>query len=320
MNKMKTAVNPAITTLLNTIADKMKELNHPPLDILTPEQSRIYYKIARGYFTPINVDKVWVNDTYITSSEGHEIPLRIYTPEGEGPFPVLIYFHGGGWVFGDLDSSDNVCRYFARHSSSVIVSAGYRHAPEHKYPAAFHDAIESVKWTFENVQKLNGDSNRIAVGGESSGGNLASAASIYFREDEHFGLSAQFLITPVMDYRFDTLSYRENHQYNLTIEKMKWFWNHYLSDAAQGAEVFVSPLRTPSVLGLPKTLLVTAEFDPLREEGLTYGQRLQEVGVPVNLLHYEDLVHSFINMIGTVEAAREALQEMTAALREILHT
>jgi acetyl esterase len=320
MTKIQAAVNPAITTLLKAIADKMKELNHPPLDTLTPEQSRMYYKVARGYFTHTNVDKVSVSDTYFTSAEGHEIPLRIYTPEGEGPFPVLVYFHGGGWVFGDLDSSDNVCRYFARHSSTVIVSAGYRLAPEHKYPAAFHDAIESVKWTFENVQTLNGDSDRVAVGGESSGGNLAAAASIYFREDERFLLKAQLLITPVMDYRFDTLSYRENHQYNLTNEKMIWFWSHYLSDASQGAEVSVSPLRTPSVLGLPKTLLVTAGFDPLREEGLAFGRRLKEVGAPVSVLHFEELVHSFINMIGTVEASKEALQEMTAALREILHT
>ncbi|WP_336866851.1 alpha/beta hydrolase [Peribacillus frigoritolerans] len=316
---VKTAINPQVTKLLNSISKKMIELNHPPLDVLTPKQSREFYQIARSYFTPIPVNGVTIENTSITSAMRQEVPVRIYTPFGEGPFPVLVYFHGGGWVFGDLDSSDNVCRYFSSKAGIVVVSVGYCLAPEHKYPAAFLDAVESVKWTFQNVEKLNGDSTRIAVGGESSGGNLAAAAAIFFKGDEEFKLSHQFLITPVMDYNFDTLSYKANYKFNLTTEKMKWFWAHYLNDSSEGSEIFVSPLKVPCAKHLPRTLLVTAELDPLRDEGLTFGKRLKEAGVNVELLHYEDLVHSFINMIGTVDGAKQALEEMTIKLRELLH-
>ncbi len=315
---VKTAVNSQIMKLLKSISEKMIELNHPSLDVLTPEQSREFYQIAREYFTPIPVNDVAIEDTSITSTMGHELPVRIYTPFGEGPFPVLVYFHGGGWVFGDLDSSDNVCRYFSSEAGIVVVSVGYRLAPEHKYPAAFLDAVESVKWTFQNVKKLNGDSMRIAVGGESSGGNLAAAAAIFFKGDKECKLSRQFLITPVMDYSFDTLSYKANFKFNLTTEKMKWFWSHYLNDPAEGSEISVSPLKVPCAEHLPGTLLVTAEFDPLRDEGLAFGKRLKKAGVNVELLHYDDLVHSFINMIGTVDGAKQALEEMTMKLRELM--
>jgi acetyl esterase len=318
--KVKAPLNPQVSELLHTISEKMKELNHPPLDILTPEQSREYYKSAREFFTTISIDDLVVEDTFIPSSEGHDIPVRIYTPSGEGPYPVLIYSHGGGWVFGDLDSADNLCRYFSKHAGIVVVSVGYRLAPEHKYPSAFLDVIESIKWTFRNGERLKGDVTKIAVGGESSGGNLAAAAAIYFRGSEEYKLSLQVLITPVMDYNFDTLSYRENHTYNLTNEKMKWFWQHYLNDPSEGSDVYVSPLRVHSMEGLPETLLVTAEFDPLREEGLAFGDRLEKAGINVELLHYQDMVHSFINMIGTVDEAKRALDEMTLKLKCMLYT
>ncbi|WP_201714124.1 alpha/beta hydrolase [Rossellomorea arthrocnemi] len=318
--KVKTSLNHQIGELLHTISKKMKELNHPPLDILTPVQSREYYTIAREFFIPIPVEGIEVEDTFIPSEEGHSIPVRIYSPSGQGPFPVLIYAHGGGWVFGDLDSSDNLCRYFARHASITVVSIGYRLAPEYKYPAAFHDVIEAITWSFRNMFRLKGDETRVAVGGESSGGNLAAAASIYFSGSEDYQLSLQFLITPVLDYNFDTLSYRENHQYNLTNEKMRWFWGHYLNDPYEGSEVYVSPLRLSTCEKLPDTFLITAEFDPLREEGIAYVARLKKAGITVEHLHYEDMVHSFVNMIGSVEEARRALKEMTGKLKDLLHT
>lgn len=321
-NKMKVtaAPNPQIVELLHTISEKMRELSHPPLNILTPLQSREYYKIAREFFIAIPVDGVEVKEEFILSGEGHDIPIRVYTPSGQGPFPVLIYCHGGGWVFGDLDSSDNLCRYFSRHASIIVVSIGYRLAPEHKYPSAFQDVIESVKWTFRNHERLNGDLKRIAIGGESSGGNLAAAASLYFRDSENYHLSLQFLITPVLDNNFNTRSYRENHQYNLTNEKMRWFWGHYLTDSREGSEVYVSPLKAPSLKKMPDTLLITAEFDPLREEAIEFGDRLRTAGVDVEYLHYEDMVHSFINMTGTVESARRAIEEMTGKLHNMMYT
>lgn len=319
MINVRAAVDPQIVALLHSISKKMMELNHPPLDLLTPEQSRYYYQIAREFFTTVQMDGVTIENTYIKATLKHEIPIRIYTPDGEGPFPILVYFHGGGWVFGDLDSSDHVCRYFSKEAGIVVVSVAYRLAPEHKYPAAFLDAIDSVRWAFQHVKKLNGDSTRILVGGESSGGNLAAATAIYYREDEEFKLSHQFLITPVLDYNFDTLSYRANYQFNLTTEKMKWFWGQYLKDPTQGREIFASPLQVSFTKGLPETLLVTADFDPLREEGLSFVDRLREDEVKVEHLHFENMVHSFINMIGTSDEARKALIEITKKLREMLY-
>ncbi|NMH69014.1 alpha/beta hydrolase [Bacillus sp. RO3] len=318
--KVKKAVNPQVSDLLQKISEKMIELKHPPLSILTPKQSREYYKKAREFFTFISIDDIMVEDTFVPSEEGHTIPVRIYTPNGKGPYPVLIYSHGGGWVFGDLDSADNLCRYFSKHANMIVVSVGYRLAPEHKYPSAFKDVIEAIKWTFANGERLNGDIKRIAVGGESSGGNLAAAASIYFRDSDEYKLSLQVLITPVMDYNFDTLSYRENFTYNLTNEKMKWFWGHYLNDPSEGSEVYASPLKVDSMAGLPDTLLVTAELDPLREEGFTFGKRLEESSIHVEMLHYEDLVHSFINMTGTVDEAKHALDDITQKLKAMITT
>ncbi|MGP4070075.1 alpha/beta hydrolase [Halobacillus sp. B29] len=312
-------VDAQVVHLLETIGAKMVELEHPPLDQLTPEQSRDYYQVARSYFTELPVDGVTVEENCFQGRDGHDLPVRIYKPEGTGPFPVLVYFHGGGWVFGDLDSSDNVCRYLSKHAQTIVVSVGYRLAPEHTYPAAFHDAIDAVRWISRQLEEWNGDLSRLAVGGESSGGNLAAAAAIYFRDTEELELSCQFLITPVLDYNFDTQSYQANYQYNLTNEKMKWFFNHYLNDPADGGEVYVSPLRLQNLKKLPQTLLVTAEFDPLREEGFAYGKRLEDFGVEVDLYHYEDLVHSFINMIGVVDRSHQALDETTRKLKEILY-
>ncbi|MED1864369.1 alpha/beta hydrolase [Fictibacillus nanhaiensis] len=314
MITIENVVNPQVTMLLDSIAGKMAELKHPPLDKLSPEQSRTFYKIARTYFQPLHVDGVKITNSVIPSSHGHNIPIRIYTPSNVGPFSVLVYFHGGGWVFGDLDSCDNVCRYISLHANVIVISVGYRLAPEHKYPAAFLDAVEAVKWTYQHVESLNGDVSKIGIGGESSGGNLAAATAMYFRDEENIELSYQFLITPVLNYCFDTPSYQANYVYNLTTEKMKWFWGHYLQKPQDGLEIYASPLRSQNFDLLPKTLLVTAEFDPLRDEGSLYAECLTKAGVRVEHLHYNDLVHSFINMIGNGDRAKQALVEISSKL------
>ncbi|WP_347861507.1 alpha/beta hydrolase [Salimicrobium sp. PL1-032A] len=316
---MSRTVDEQVLALLAEIGAKMKDLGHPPLDQLTPEESRWYYRVAREYFTGVDVDGVTAEDTFFYGRDGHDIPVRIYEPEGEGPFPVLVYFHGGGWVFGDIDSADNVCRRFAGEAQAVIVSVGYRLAPEHKYPAAFHDAVDAVAWTFRNLGEWNGDHDRVAIGGESSGGNLAAAAASYFLEHGDTGIAAQLLITPVLNYDFRSASYQADYQYNLTNEKMKWFFGHYLNDASEGEDIYVSPLRKRNLEELPRTLLVTAHFDPLREEGHSYARRLKASGVQVDHLHYEDLVHSFMNMTGVVARAEEAFDETTRYLKNLLH-
>ncbi|MGV2622486.1 alpha/beta hydrolase [Halobacillus sp. ACCC02827] len=312
-------VDPQVLDLLNSIGARMKELEHPSLDRLSPGESREYYQVAREFFTALPVVGASVEETSFVNRSGNEIPVRIYTPENEGPHPALVYFHGGGWVFGDIDSADNVCRYLSSRAQVVVVSVGYRLAPEHPYPAAFHDAVDGVEWMTAEASRWHVDPERIAVGGESSGGNLAAAVSLYFKDRADIEITYQFLITPVLDYRFDTSSYQAGYAYNLTKEKMEWFFGHYLKEEEDGGEVFVSPLRALDVTGLPPLLLVTAAYDPLRDEGFSYAERLKEAGGVVRHLHYDDLVHSFINMIGRVDRAREALEEMTEVLQTVLH-
>ncbi|MYL18938.1 alpha/beta hydrolase fold domain-containing protein [Halobacillus litoralis] len=307
-------VNEQVSALLHKISSRMKELHHPPLDVLTPRQSREYYKIARTYFPEIPVQGVETTDASIRASQGHSIPVRIYTPSGRGNLPVLVYFHGGGWVFGDIDSADSACRYLASHSEIIVVSVGYRLAPEHKFPAAYEDALESVL----EVRRQWPDAP-LYVGGESSGGNLAAAVSGYYKGSREVSIQGQLLITPVLNYDFSTDSYQENFRYNLTTEKMKWFFNHYLNNEEEGGKVEVSPLRREDKQGLPETVLVTAHFDPLREEAAAYHRQLQEAGVRAERLHFEDLVHSFINMAGTVDRAEQALADTAASLKTMVH-
>ncbi|MYL39430.1 alpha/beta hydrolase [Halobacillus litoralis] len=307
-------VNEQVSALLHKISSKMKELHHPPLDVLTPRQSREYYKIARTYFPEIPVHGVETRDDSIRASQGHSIPVRIYTPSGRGNLPVLVYFHGGGWVFGDIDSADSACRYLAVHSEIIVVSVGYRLAPEHKFPAAYEDALESVLEARRQWPEVP-----LYVGGESSGGNLAAAVSGYYKGSRDVSIQGQLLITPVLNYDFSTDSYLENFRYNLTTEKMKWFFNHYLNNEEEGGKVEVSPLRMEDKQGLPETVLVTAHFDPLREEAAAYHRQLQEAGVRAERLHFEDLVHSFINMAGTVDRAEQALADTAASLKTMVH-
>ncbi|MBX0356897.1 alpha/beta hydrolase [Halobacillus sp. Nhm2S1] len=312
-------VDVQVLQLLESVGNKMRELAHPPLAELTPAQSRDYYQVARGFFKDVPVTGVSVIHSSFTGRDGHEVPIRVYTPYEMGPFPVLVYFHGGGWVFGDLSSSENVCKYFSSYAQTVVVSVDYRLAPEHKYPAAFNDAVDAIQWVAQKAWVWKGDPSLLSIGGESSGGNLAAASALYFMDDEEIEISHQFLITPVLDYKFDTASYKANYTYNLTNEKMKWFFRHYLKKEEDGQGVFVSPLRARNMATLPPTLMVTAEYDPLREEAFAYTERLQASGVSVNHLHFGDLVHSFINMAGVVDRSAEALEKMTRTLKDMLY-
>ncbi|EIT84230.1 esterase/lipase [Fictibacillus macauensis ZFHKF-1] len=305
-----------ITELLANISEVMKQHEHPPLEQLTVQESRHFYDLARTFYTPLSIDGITVLEETLQSPLGHTLPIRVYRPQGDGPFPVLLYFHGGGWVFGDLDSAENVCQFMAQEANAIVVSATYRQAPEHKYPAAFLDSIAAVSWTFENSARFQGDPTKITIGGESSGGNLAASAALYYQNHGTYRLHSQLLITPVTHYHFETSSYQANYRYNLTSEKMKWFWQHYLEDEKDGQTVFASPLLATSVDHLPATLLVTVEGDPLRDEGIAYGKKLEAAGVAVTHLHYAHLVHSFVAMIGTQAAAKQALQQIVQTWRE----
>jgi acetyl esterase len=249
---------------------------------------------------------------------GAEIPLRIYTPEGAGPFPVLVYFHGGGWVIGSLDTHEGVCRQLAKRSGAVVVSVDYRLAPEHKFPAAPEDCYAATLWVAENAAKIGADGRRLAVGGDSAGGNLAAVVSLMARDRAKPTIAFQLLIYPVTDHSYETASYRDNADgYLLTKDSMVWFWNHYLKGAGDGAQPYASPLRARDLEGLPPAMVVTTEFDPLRDEGEAYAERLRQAGVPVKLKRYDGLIHGFFMMTGFFPQALQAVDEAAAEIRAL---
>lgn len=256
-----------------------------------------------------------VEDREIPGPEGN-IPIRIYTPEGDGPFPIVVYFHGGGWVLSSIETHDSICRTLTNVATCIVVSVNYRLAPEHKFPAAVEDGYAATSWVAENAASINGDSTRIAVGGDSAGSNIAAVVALMARDKDGPHLVYQLLVYPIMDYLPDTPSYEENAEgYYLTKADMLWFWNHYLSSETQGKHPYASPLQAASLKSLPPAFVITAEFDPLRDEGEMYAARLREAGVPVIVKHYNGMIHGFFNMAGVLDQGKKARIDAGLALR-----
>jgi len=246
-----------------------------------------------------------------------EIPVRIYQPHGAGVKPVLVYLHGGGWVIGSLDSYDATCRELAEGAGCVVVSVDYRLAPEHRYPAAPEDCHAAVRWVAANAASLGADPKRLAVGGDSAGGNLSAVVSQMARDKGGPAIHFQLLIYPVTDADFTRRSYVDNADgYLLTTAAMHWFWDHYLPAKSQRAEPYASPLRAADLSGLPPAWVCTAEFDPLRDEGEAYAQRLQQAGVSTTLTRFDGLIHGFISMGVAAPNAQAAVDEAVAALKK----
>ncbi len=256
-----------------------------------------------------------VDDRAIGGPHG-PIPLRIYVPPGPQPLPVLVFYHGGGWVTGDLDSSDFQCRLLARWADCLIVHVNYRHAPEHPFPAALDDAYAGASWVEEHASTIGADANNIAVGGDSAGGNLAASVALLARERGSPRLVFQYLAYPVVDATMSLPSYRENATgYGLTRETMAWYWDQYVPDLAERTNHLASPLQASALGDLPAALVMTAEFDPLRDEGEAYAQRLEQSGVSVELKRYGGLVHGFLGQTAEVDAAKLAMADLAQALR-----
>jgi acetyl esterase len=246
------------------------------------------------------------------------MPTRIYMPYGTGPFPVLVYLHGGGWVIGDLEAYDATCRALTNAAGCLVVAMEYRLAPEHKFPAAPEDCYAATCWVAANAAAIGGDPRRIAVGGDSAGGNLAAVVAQMARDRGGPALVYQLLVYPVTNYGYDTASYEENAEgYLLTRNAMVWFWNHYLRSAADGNNPLASPLRASDLRDLPPAMVLTAEFDPLRDEGEAYAMRLQEAGVPVTLKRYTGTIHGFFSLDAVLDQGKQAMADAAAALRTI---
>ncbi|MGC5364864.1 alpha/beta hydrolase [Streptomyces sp. DT24] len=256
-----------------------------------------------------------VRDTTIPGPAG-DLPVRIYRPAGEGPLPVLVYFFGGGWSLGSLDTSDAICRQLANAAGCLTIAVGYRLAPEHRFPAAPQDCLAGVRWASANAGRLGGDATRLTVGGDSAGGNLAAAVTLMARDASGPDILAQVLVYPNTDHFADTPSRRENTDPLLFNEKsVQWYWDNYLAAPEDGGDPLASPLRAPDHSGLPPALVITAEYDPLRDEGEQYARRLRDSGVPVVLTRYKGVAHGFFAMAGTLDAGRRAIEQAAAYLR-----
>ena len=246
-----------------------------------------------------------------------EVPVRIYSPAA-GLLPALLWFHGGGWAFGSLDSADFVCRGIANRAGCRVISVGYRLAPEAKFPAAVDDCFAITKWIADHAADLQVDADRIAVGGDSSGGNLAAVVAQLARDHRGPSLAFQALVYPITDHSFDTRSYRDyGDGYFLTRDAMVWLWNHYLEKAADGNSPLASPLRATTLAGLPPAIVITAEFDPLRDEADAYAARLRADDVSVELVRYESQIHGFFGN-AMIDDGISALDRVGAALQTAL--
>ena len=304
------ALHPAAKLIL----EQMEVSGAPAMSTLTPEEARISTDISMLAGVPEEVAKV--EETLIPGPAG-EIPVRIYTPEGQGPFPALVYYHGGGWVIGNLDVVDVPCRQLANRTGCIVISVDYRLAPEHPFPAPAEDAYAAVEWVAENGDSICVDSSRIAVAGDSAGGNLAAVVCLMAKDKEGPKISYQILFYPVTEHSYDTISYHENAEgYFLTKDSMVWFWNHYLQEES-GEHPYASPLRAKDVSGLPPALVVTAEYDPLRDEGEAYAKKLFDAGVGVTLKRYEGLIHGFVWMSGVLPQGLEAIELAAEELQGI---
>ena len=295
------------------VMEQLAALGFPPPHTVSPEQARLN---ARARPRAVGPEVAKVEQRRIPGP-GPEIPVRIYTPTGAGPFPILAWFHGGGWVIGDLDSADPTARHLAVGAGCVVVSVDYRLAPETKFPGAADDCYAVTQWAATHASQINGDPDRIAVGGDSAGGNLAAAVSLMARDRRGPSLAFQLLVYPVTHCHYTTNSYQSYAEgYMLTRDSMKWYWDHYLQDAADASNPYAAPLVTKDLSGLPPALVLTAECDPLCDEGAAYARRLKEAGVPTTYSSYDGMIHGFFGMPAVLDKGKQAVAEASAALKK----
>jgi len=307
-------VDAEIAAFLKQAADS----GAPPLESLPVPQAR---EFIRSLFAPPGAARTEVKrvEDRKIDVNGTSLPIRIYTPAGEGPLPVLVYLHGGGWVIGDVEGYDPVCRDLCKGAGVVVVSVDYRLAPEHKFPTPVEDCYAATKWVAANAALIGGDSTRVAVGGDSAGGNLSAAVALMARDRGGPSLKFQLLVYPVTDHNLNTGSYRANGEgYLLTKAGMDWFWNHYIGKPGDDANPYMSPLRAANLSNLPPALVITAEFDPLRDEGAAYAEKLKGAGNKIAYTDYKGAIHGFFSLGYMFKLGRDVMAEACAALRTAL--
>lgn len=296
------------------LLDQMAEAEAPPLTEMPIEAARAMFRVAQ----PTRPDIV-VGNVIERTIEGRNgsIPIRVYVPNGSGPFPITMMFHGGGWVIGDLETVDAQSRQVCNQVGCIVVAVDYRLAPEHRFPAAAEDCYDATVWTHENASQLDADATRLAVAGDSAGGNLAAVVAQMARDNDGPPLVFQLLVYPVTNgHVFDTDSYRENSDgYMLTADSMHWFWDHY-ADTGDRSNPYASPLCASDLSNLPPAMIQVAEFDPLRDEGLQYAEALQAAGVDTQSRCYEGFIHGFFSHFDTVPPTRVAMDDACVVLQD----
>lgn len=311
MKQRDATLDPQAAALIESLNDGIS----PPSYTLSVAEGRAMLDDLFAVPEPESVGK-----TLETEIQGPEdpIPLRVYVPEGEGPFPVLVFFHGGGWVRGSLEGYDGLCRRITNRADCVVVSVDYRRAPEHPFPAGFHDAYAATEWASDHAAAICGDPARIAVGGDSAGGNLAAVVALAARDWDGPALTQQLLIYPAVNSPtiqwFDSYD-RNGSGYLMEYESVEWYHEQYCDDADTG-NIYVTPLRANDLSDLPAATVLTAGFDPLADEGQAYLERLRDAGVDASHHHYEEQIHAFVSLYEHIDAGKDAIDAISADLRD----
>lgn len=311
-------MSPQLHPEAEDVLELREELGVLPYHSLSPEAAReqAIQQISNDAVPP-EVDRV--RDIEIRGPNG-PIPLRLYEPDTTANRPIVVYFHGGGWVIGNLETHDAMCRQLARDTPAIVVSVDYRLAPEHPFPAPVEDCYAAIKWANEYGDILDGDPERLAVAGDSAGGNLAAATAILSRDRGGPDLAHQLLLYPVTDYSFDRPSYETyGTGYTVTKAGMVKFWDYYLDSDIDGANPYASPLRVPDLEGVAPGRVVTCEFDPLLDEGKAYADRLDEAGLLIDYTNIEDMFHGHLRMVQMMDRAEKDVAAIADELGRALN-
>lgn len=301
------------------VLEMVRHSGRPPYDQVTPVEARALFRAARDVLCPTPAPAAEICNLAAPGPDGEIVPLRLYRAAGTAPeeiLPALVYFHGGGWVVGDLDCYDSLCRHIANAARCAVLAVNYRLAPEYKFPTAVDDCFGVTRWVAETGATMGIDRNRLAVGGDSAGGNLAAVVSLLARDCGMPTLRAQLLLYPAVDFAMNRASierFAEGHL--LTLATMRWFAGHYLRGTEDIADWRASPLRARDLSRVAPAFVLTAGHDPLCDEGEAYAQRLQDDGVAVKKLHIPDQIHGFLNMGRIIRAAGPALDGIATELQ-----
>ena len=304
-------LDPALAALLASIDQSAGT----PVEEMTPDDARAEWKaeMAQVAGPPLPVKKVSEHEA---PGPAGPVALRLYEPmgAGAGPLPILVFYHGGGWIRGDLDTHDDVCRYLCHHAGCLVASVDYRLAPEHRFPAALDDCDAATRWVAANAARLGADPERLAIGGDSAGGNISCGVAFRARERGAPAICFQLLIYPATDLAGESESKRL-YSSGYLLNSMPFYVASYLGPEGDAADPLASPLLAKDLAGLPPACVLTAGFDPLRDEGEAYAGRLREAGVAVDYRCHEGMIHGFVSITGLIGSAEAGLADAAAALR-----